>query len=351
MSPNQMLILLLIFCAGVRVRGCFRRWRQPLLRGPEWFFNVPVQQHFYSGAGQKLLLQYRLRMLLPVALEAVLALGIFISGHLAYLAWLLLGISVAIHINHHFNVERAERLARNFAESEAERPVSAVVLSLTPRRLSDYSNPVVEGFIVVVSLAAFVWLLRYYLRSTGAFSLRVVVGGPVLLLYQQLGFLFVKYGIVTWRTPIPQEQAEDHLRAREVARKLYLKVCDWCRILIAVEIALFASIVTTAPALRMKVITVYWITMLAATLLLTIVHEKGRLAVVKANLRARPMKLPDFAHAESSGRLLCYQPATPMLLIKGAHGYALNLANRLTQLGAAYLAGLIALFAILRMGH
>jgi len=114
---------------------------------------------------------------------------------------------------------------------------------------------------------------------------------------------------------------------------------------------LFATVLTIAPALRMKVITGYWVMLFMGALALGVWHEKGRLAVVKANLRARPIKLPDFAHAESSGRLLCYQPATPVLLIKGAHGYALNLANGLTQLGAAYLAGLIALFAILRVGH
>lgn len=351
MSTNQMLIIVFIFCVGVRVRGCFRRWRQPLLRGPGWFFNIQVQPDFYNGAGRAILERYRLRMLLPVAVEVLLAIAIFISGRLLYLSFLLLGISAAIHINHFFSVDRAERQARKFAESEAERPVCAMLLSLTPRRLSDYSDPWTEGFIVLASMAAFAWLLRHYLHSAGALSLRVAFGMPVLLLYQQLGFLFVKYGIVAWRTPIPQAQAEEHLRAREEARKLYLKVCDWGRILITVEMVLFAAVLTLAPALRMKVITGYWVTLLAATLLLTIWHEKGRLAVVKANLRAQPMKLPEFAHAEGSGRLLCYQPATPMLLIKGSHGYALNLANRLTQLGAAYLAGLIALFAILQIGH
>ena len=351
MSPYLMLTLVFIFCVGVRVRGCFRRWRQPLLRGPEWFFNVQVKPDFYNGAGRATLQRYRAIMLLPVAVEALLAVAIFFSGRLIYLSLLIIAISGVIHINHLFNVERAERKARNFAEPEAGQPVSAMVLSLTPRRLSDYSNPWTERFIVLVSLAAFAWLLRYYLHSNGTLSSRVVFGLPVLLLYNQMGFLFVKYGIVAWRMPIPQAQAEEHLRAREEARKLHLKVCDWCRILITLELASFATVLTIAPALRPKVITGYWVMLFAGVGVLAVRHEKGRLAVVKANLRARPMKMPDFFHVESSARLLCYQPATPMLLIKGAHGYALNLANRLTQLGAAYLAGLIALFAILRMGH
>jgi hypothetical protein len=36
-----------------------------------------------------------------------------------------------------------------------------------------------------------------------------------------------------------------------------------------------------------------------------------------------------------------------MLLLKGANGYSLNLANTRTQLAAVYLAGLVVLFAML----
>jgi len=41
----------------------------------------------------------------------------------------------------------------------------------------------------------------------------------------------------------------------------------------------------------------------------------------------------------------------PMLVLKGARGYSVNLANTLVQLSAAYLAGLIVLFAMLPMGN
>jgi len=43
--------------------------------------------------------------------------------------------------------------------------------------------------------------------------------------------------------------------------------------------------------------------------------------------------------------------SAPMLILKGAHGYSLNLANTLAHLGATYLAGLVVLFALLQMGH
>jgi hypothetical protein len=40
-----------------------------------------------------------------------------------------------------------------------------------------------------------------------------------------------------------------------------------------------------------------------------------------------------------------------MLMLKGSHGYSLNLANTLTHLGAAYLIGLVALFVMLPVGR
>jgi len=40
-----------------------------------------------------------------------------------------------------------------------------------------------------------------------------------------------------------------------------------------------------------------------------------------------------------------------MLVLKGAHGYSVNLANTLAQLSAVYLAGLGVLMVVLRMVH
>lgn len=351
MSPNQMLITMFIVSGAARIRGCFRRWRQPLVRGPEWFFNVPVQPDFYAGPGRKILHRYWVRMFIPMAVEVLLAIAIFISGHLIYLYWLIIAASIAVHVNHLFSVDLAERQARSFAVPEAEQPVSSVVLSLTPRRLRDYTNRRTEQFIILASIGTLVWLVRYYLRTPAEHSLRAIFGLPAFLLYSQLGFLFVKYGIVAWRTPIPQAQAEDHLHAREEARRLYLRACDWLRVLTAGELMFWPVLLTASQAMRTYVVTFFWVAVLAVGVVLTVWQELGRRAVLKASLRARPMKMPDFLHAENSSWLLCYEPGTPMLLIRGARGYSLNLANKLTQLGAAYLAGLIALFALLRMGH
>ena len=80
--------------------------------------------------------------------------------------------------------------------------------------------------------------------------------------------------------------------------------------------------------------------------------EIKRKQLVDLALRARPVKLPDLLDQSEIARWpVCYQPSVPMLLLKGARGYSLNLANRLTHLGAAYLAGWVVLFVLLPKGH
>jgi hypothetical protein len=321
-----------------------------LVRGQEWFFNVRVQEGFYTGPGKKILEAYRMRMFAPIAVEIVLTVAIFLSGHFIYFYWLVIAASIAVHVNHLFSVDLAEREARRFAVTEAEQPVSSVMLSLTPRRLRDYSSRTVERFIIFGSIGTIAWLVRYYLNSPAEHSFREVFGLPALMIYYQLGFLLVKYGIVAWRTPIPRDQAEEHLEAREAARKMHLRSLDWLRVFSTAALVFYLFILSAPQENRARLNTLLWVATIVVTVVQTIWQEVRRKAVLKTSLRARPMRMPDFLH-ENSSRLVCYQPGTPMLLIRGARGYSLNLANKLMQLGMAYVAGLVALFVLLRMGH
>jgi len=351
MSVNQMLITMLILNTAARVRGCFRRWQQPVVRGPEWFFNVPVQAGFYTGPGKKILHGYRLRMFAPIAVEILLTAVIFLSGHFIYFYFLVIAASIAVHVNHLFSVDLAERQARRFAATEAEQPVSSVMLSLTPRRLSDYSSRTVERFIIFGSVGTIAWLVRYYLHSPAEHSIRAVFGLPALLIYYQLGFLLVKYGIVAWRTPIPGDQAEEHLQAREAARKMHLKGLDWLRVFSTATLVFCPFMLSAGQENRGRLATLLWIITVVVSVMQAIWQEARRRAVLKTSLRARPMRMPDFLHAENTSPLVCFQPGTPMLLVRGARGYSLNLANKLTQLGMAYVAGLVVLFVVLRIHH
>lgn len=354
MSANQFVVIFYVFCWGAaRIRGCFRRWQQPLLRGPEWFFNVHVQPDFYAGAGKKILRAYWMRMLMTVVVEVPIAVAVFISGHYQYLTWLILVMTLVVHINHVFSVELAERQARQFAVQEDEQPVPAMMLSLKTRRLSDYSNRQVERFIVISTVLALGWLVQYYFSAPEHHDLLLVFGEPALLLYIQAGLLLAKQIVVGWRSPVPQAQAEEHMQAREAARKMYLLVCDINRIFAAGMLLLWPFLLKITPASRSRFATVLWIAFLTIGVALMVWQEMMRKKVVLATLRARPTKLPDLlGQAEAPSWPLCYQPSVPMLVLKGVRGYSVNLANGLAQLSVAYLAGFAALMVFLvKVGH
>lgn len=354
MSVNQFVVIFYVFCWGAaRVRGCFRRWQQPLLRGPEWFFNVHVQPDFYAVEGKKILRAYWMRMLMTVVVEVPIATAIFISGHYQYLTWLILIMAVVVHVNHVFSVDLAERQARKFAVQEDEQPAPAMMLSLKTRRLSDYSNRQVERFIVFSTVLVLVWLVRYYFSAPEHHDLLLVFGEPAFLLYIQAGLLLAKQIVVGWRSPVPQVQAEEHMQAREAARKMYLLVCDINRIFAAGMLLLWPFLLKISPASRNLFATVLWIAFLAIGVVLMVWQEMMRKKVVLASLRARPTKLPDLlGQAEAPSWPLCYQPSIPMLVLKGVRGYSVNLANGLAQLSVAYLAGFAALMVFLvKVGH
>ena len=354
MSPNQFVVIFYVFFWGAaRVRGCFRRWQQPLLRGPEWFFNVHVQPDFYGGEGRKILRAYRIRMLMTVVVEVLIAIPIFISGHYQYLTWLILISAVAVHVNHVFSVDLAERQARKFAVQEDEQPVPAMMLSLKTRRLRDYSNRQVERFIVISTVLALGWLVQYYFSTPEHHDLFLVFGEPAFLLYIQAGLLLAKQIVVGWRSPVPQVQAEEHMQAREAARKMYLRLCDINRIFAAGMLLLWPFLLKISPASRNRFFTVLWIAFFAIGAVLMVWQEMMRKKVVLATLRARPTKLPDLlGQAEAPSWPLCYQPSVPMLVLKGVRGYSVNLANGLTQLSVAYLAGFAAMMVFLvKVGH
>ena len=352
MQINQYLVIFYIFFWVVRINGCFRRVRQPLLRGSEWFFNVHVQPDFYMSAGKKILHRYWMRMLMPFAIDIPVAIAIFLSGHLLLLNWLILGLCALIHVNHSFSVDLAERQARPFAVPEAEQPVASLALSLKPRRLRDYTNRKVEWALAVSSMVAVAWLVRYYFMAPDHHNLRLVFGVPAFMLYLQVGLLFVKRVVVAWRAPVPQVQAAEHLEAREETRMYYLELCDWQRAAAAAGIIFWPIEISTSPASLNRLLSIWFVGWLVIGVVATVWVEIRRKQLVTLSLRARPVKLPDFLRQSELARWpVCYQPSAPMLMLKGAHGYSLNLANTLAYLGAAYLTGLGVLIVVLRVVH
>ncbi len=332
-----------------RIQGCIRRARQPLLRGPEWFFDVHVPPGFYTGVGKRLRHQYMLRMLIPVAFEILIAATILIFDHLIYLYWLVAGMITLIHINHVYSVDLAERQARPYALPEAEQPMVFMASTLKPRRLRDYSSRAVEWTLALATAAGLALLVRFYFAAPQHHNLKLVFWVPAFYLYLQLGILFVKQIIVRWRSPVPRQDVAEHIEAREQTRVYYLKMCDFSRAFLTAPI-LFWPILLNAPLDRKLVyVKVYTIACLVLSVVVTVLIEIKRKQLTRLVARARPARLPDLLHQSELARWpVCYQPSAPLLVLKGARGYSLNLANQLTHLGAAYLAGEAVLIALMR---
>ncbi len=352
MNTNQYRVIVYVLFWAVRINGCVRRGRQPLLRGREWFFNVHVRPGFYEGAGRGILRRYWMRMLIPFAVDVPVAAAIFYSGRLPLLTVLILGLCALIHVNHVYSVDLAERQARPFAVHEDEQPVASVASSLAPRRLRDYMDRKMEWGLALATLGAFAVLIRHYLSAPEPRDWRLLLFPPIYFLYLQAGMLFVKRVVVAWRSPVPQHQAAEHLETREATRKYYLKVCDWSRAAAAAGFLYSAISLDAASADRTRLFAFFFGALLAISITVTIWVEIKRKQLVKMALRARPLKLPDFLNQSEIARWpLCFQPSAPLLVLKGPRGYSLNLANSLACIGAAYLAGFIALLALLPMGR
>lgn len=223
-----------------RIRGVVRRAKQPHLRGGGWFFDVPVEANFYQGPGRMILRGYWLRMAIPCLLD-IPAVIMLLTGHTSWLLWIILALVPAIHVNHLYNVNIAEWQASQFAKAEVARAVtSSVGLSLTPRRLKDYTSWPIEWMLGMGIVGAVMLLVHLYRAAPEQHNLRMVFLVPAFCLYLQLGILLVKEIVVAWRTPLPTTQTFEHMKAREATRRYYLLRCDWTRIAATAGIVFWA---------------------------------------------------------------------------------------------------------------
>ena len=349
LDPQRMYSMLYLLLWISRVRGFQRRWQQPRLRGPEWFLDTPVQPGFYEGPGPALLRRYAWRMTLPCLIDVIALAGYSITHHSVWLLIAPLVLSPAVHLNHLLNVAYSQREARSWAVSEETRPVAAVGFSLVPRRLRDYTNPVVEVAFAVLTVASFAVLWYLYRTLPERHNPRLVFGTPAMYLYVQGGLLLIKRAIVAWRAPVPLVQSSEHVEIRETMRRYYLLMCDWVRISVVAGTA-FWPILLTVPQRFFLPLSRSWG---ALWLLLCIAGaiwiEVRRKQLLTLRLKARPVRLPDLSGTREAARWpVCWQPGIPMLVLRNEWGYSINLGNTSTFLGMAYLAGMAALLFIVR---
>jgi len=316
-SHLQQYIVLCYFLFLIsRIRGVFRRVKQPHLRGDGWFFDVPVASDFYRGPGLPVLRGYWLRMAIPCVLD-VLAIVMLVTGHTSGLLWVILALVPIIHVNHLYNVSVAERQASRLAKVDQEQMVlvSTVGLSLTPRRLKNYTSWPMEWILGMATVGAILALVHLYRTTPQDHSLRLVFWVPGLYLYLQLGILLVKRIIVAWRTPLPSIQTVEHREVKEATRRYYLLMCDWNRIVITCGIV-FWPVLLSAPKAKSEGLMKIWLgTWLVLTLAGAVWVEIKRKQLAEMGTKTRPVRMPDLPQPGQYDNALGYG-------IPGRNGWA-----------------------------
>jgi len=77
-------------------------------------------------------------------------------------------------------------------------------------------------------------------------------------------------------------------------------------------------------------------------------YGRGLRRFMQLYTSARPVRLPPSLEPVAAPPVVCYRPETPLSFVKSTRGWALNLANRRSQIGVAYLLVLVAAGVMLR---
>jgi hypothetical protein len=330
MTDTQIYWLYYAFFLVIRVPSNLKRCRLPLMRGPGYFYNTRVPPDFFAGPGRDILLRYRLWIFAPFLFDALALLLIYRFAAPRYLPYLALADILLTVGNHIAALKRAIREVKPFATEDVQ-PVSAVAFSLTTRRLRDYTSIPLELVIASFNIRV---LQVLYGQPWQAFS------GAIILFYVQAGLLLLKRALIAGRTALPQENAEQYLEWREAYRRLMTDSCDAVRLLAA-----GAVLVAVFDVDRTQML----IAIFVALALWTAWYWRRLRRFMALYTAAKPVKLPGALEPEEAvPPVVCFRPESPLSFVKGARGWALNLANRRSQIGVAYLVGLVVVRVFLR---
>ncbi len=342
MTDTQ-IYLLLAFFLGLQVSATINRWKLPLIRGEDYFLRVHVGAEFYRGPGRLVLDAYRRRLFLPLVVELPGIAMILAFGHPVYLLYLMVGVAIVSTANGIWAVTVARAKASALARPVAEQPATAMAIPLGTRRLANYTHRRLELLLAVANVASMVWLVRYYLSFEAPHRFQAVLGVPILLLYMHGGLLLAKWGAVVSRTALPKYQTADQLELREEARRFSIDTSDSIRVLCTLMLVLYTSRLAFFHGAR-GVSPIFYAAV-AAMLAWTIWYARRRNALIGVMGRIKPAAMPDALERDDAvSGWICYRPMKPVLLLKGRHGYALNLGSRRTQAAALYMVGLAAVF-------
>jgi hypothetical protein len=335
MTQFQQLAGIYILIVVLRIPRLKERWIAPLMRGPEWFFDVAVAPDFLKGPGAALLRYYRWRLFIPWAIEGAILGTLWLTGRNTALNIVLLisGIALFTRFNYYAARIATENKTLQFERPDAQQPTSNVVLSLEPRTLRNYTKWWVEAGIALALGATAVWL-AYLPPSVAASARPRIINLLIVNVYLQAGLLLVKRGLIRSRGAAPADNVEQYLAWRESLRRFTTLTCDLIRFLLTLQ-PLLALAFVTGGSVRLVALPVLFAVSLAAVG----VGLWIRLAHLKVARRTKPAKFPLLPAAQKTRGLVGFWPSLPILLLRTANGYALNLASAPVQIAGLYFAG------------
>src|SRR5262245_32295038 len=344
------LLILAVALFLLRPFWLWRLWRAPLKDGEGKFLGIEVEPGFYRKAGAILLRRYRVWLVAPLAMEALILMWLILSGRWVLAIYEQIPAMVTLIILLNFTKLQFMERARLSATAAPAQSAQGVGLSLAPRRLRDHSNWTVEAVIIVLILLTLLWLAAQWLGWFPGRPNAGLIKTVVFFLYMQAGVLLLKQVFVRWRMKFPLRRVDDYRRWRSAWLIYHLRVFDALRLLLAVALwglLAFNSLKLwwgaeqgnrPGLALALGALLVY---------LFYCVRERRRLEVVAREIK--PIELikeypPPSAAPEGrflAGGLFYLNPDNPVILARSPQGLAINLANRGAYLWVAYLAGLV----------
>jgi len=323
-----------IFVIIARFPRIKERWSAPLLRGKDWFFDAAVPPDFWKGAGAALLHNYRWRLGIPWGIEGAILLALWATSRITSLSLALLIFSITLFTRFNYYAARmvTENRARAFEPPGAIQPATNVALSLEPRILWNYTNWWVEASIALLFGAAAVWMA--FSNTSDPIVPRKFIGVLIVNIYIQVGLLLVKLGIVRSSTVAPAADVEQYLAWRDSLRRFAIRMCDLSRVMFALYPLLLLSVIT-GGSVRSAATMAFGILFIA----FLIYEWRSRLKHLEVARRTRPVRFPLLPAARNARGLLGFWPSLPVLLLRTANGYALNLAAAPVRIAGVYFAG------------
>jgi hypothetical protein len=160
------------------------------------------------------------------------------------------------------------------------------------------------------------------------------IGVLIVNIYIQAGLLLVKLGIVRSGSVAPADNVDQYLAWRDSLRRFAIGMCDLSRVMFALYPLLLLGVITGGSAGLAAAIAA------GVLFIAVLLYEwRSRLKHLEVARQTRPARFPLLPAARNARGLLGFWPSLPVLLLRTANGYALNLAAAPVRIGGVYFAG------------